>query len=189
MSMPAKLIHSLISFTALLACSPLALAGQWTLLAPQSSLTFTGEVEDAPFTGEFEQFSADVQFDPDAPATGSIEAVVDVKSVNSRNRDRDQYMVAKDFFYAREFPEARFRSSAIRPAEQGGYVAQGELTLRGETRAVQMRFTFTAGAPARLRGTVDLKRLEFGVGQGEWRSTRELADEVRVTVDLALAPG
>jgi polyisoprenoid-binding protein YceI len=187
MSMPAKLIHSLISCAALIACSPAALAGQWALLAPQSSLEFTGEVEDAPFTGEFERFSADVQFDPDAPAAGSIEAVVDVKSVNSRNRDRDQYMVAKDFFYARKFPEARFRTTAIRPGEQGDYVAEAELTLRGETRPVQMRFTFTPGEPARLRGTVDLKRLDFGVGQGEWRSTREIADEVRVTVDLALA--
>ena len=38
----------------------------------------------------------------------------------------------------------------------------------------------------RMIGTSNLRRLEFGVGQGDWRSTEWLDDAVRVEFDLAL---
>jgi polyisoprenoid-binding protein YceI len=153
-----------------------------------SSLSFTGTIEDAPFTGVFEAFTATVRFDPADPAAGSIDAKVEVKSVDSRNRERDEYMLAKDFFYARKHPVATFSTTAIRAAAAGAFVADAELTLRGVTRPVQMRFTFSDGAPARLEGAVELERLAFGVGQGEWRDTRQIGNEVSVAITLVLAP-
>jgi polyisoprenoid-binding protein YceI len=179
-------IAPLAAALCLLVASPACQAGPWQVL-DESGLSFTGEIEDAPFTGEFEVFSAQVDFDPAMPSAGSLQATVDVRSVDSRNRDRDQYMLSRDFFFARRFPEATFRTTAIR-AGDAGFVADGELTLRGETRPVVMRFTFEDGSPARLRGVVELRRLAFGVGQGEWRDTSQIADEVRVSVDLALTP-
>ena len=54
-------------------------------------------------------------------------------------------------------------------------------------------FTFAtlteAGQPvAYLKGTATVKRLLFGVGQGEWKSTEWIEDDVQVAFDLRLQP-
>ncbi len=164
-----------------------AAGADWRTLEA-STLAFTGRQQGAPFTGVFETFTAQVRFDPAAPAEGSIEATVDVASVDTSNRERDQYILAKDFFYARKYPQSVFRTLAIRADGDDAFVADAELTLRGETQPVTMRFSFSDGDPARLSGEVVLQRLDFGVGQGEWRDTREIGNEVVVSVELRLAP-
>lgn len=170
-----------------------AAPGAYTLVQDDSELRFIARQQGAPFTGRFGAFSANVQFDPAQPQDGQIRAEVDVRSADSKNRDRDEYMQARDFFYSRKYPNATFETTAIGPApgDEPAYVAQAKLTLRGKTREVTMRFTFeqTAGEGAHLRGSVLLNRLEFGIGQGEWRDTSEIGDEVRVEIELALVAG
>jgi polyisoprenoid-binding protein YceI len=70
-----------------------------------------------------------------------------------------------------------------------GYTATGALTLRGVTKDVPLDFTFAAaGTGAKLVGMAKLKRLDFGAGQGDWKSTEWIKDEVKVSFTLALAP-
>ena len=70
-----------------------------------------------------------------------------------------------------------------------GYTAQGALTLRGVTKDVPIEFQFTAASgAAKLVGTATLKRLDFGVGQGDWKSTEWVADAVKVSFSLVLKP-
>jgi polyisoprenoid-binding protein YceI len=58
----------------------------------------------------------------------------------------------------------------------------GSLTLHGVTKDVPVSFQFVAmGAGAKLDGTATLKRLDFGVGQGDWKSTEWIADAVKVS--------
>jgi polyisoprenoid-binding protein YceI len=60
--------------------------------------------------------------------------------------------------------------------------------LRDVTREIRVPFEFaaTAGATARLKGSTRVRRLDFGVGQGDWQGTEWIADEVRVEFDLSL---
>ena len=70
-----------------------------------------------------------------------------------------------------------------------GYSAQGALTLRGVTKDVPIDFQFTPSAgAAKLVGTASLKRLDFGVGQGDWKSTEWVADAVKISFSLVLKP-
>lgn len=164
-------------------------AATWELDAGRSELTFVGTQQSAPFTGRFETFTTEIDFDPAAPGEGRIAARVDVRSARTDNGERDQYLQTRDFFYSRKYPEAVFETTAIRAAEAPGeYVAPARLTLRGETREVTLRMRFEAGTPGRLRGTVRLERLDFGVGQGEWRDTQAIGNEVTVKIDLTLDP-
>jgi hypothetical protein len=39
-----------------------------------------------------------------------------------------------------------------------------------------------------MKGTASLKRLPFGLGQGDWASTEWIGDDVDVRFDLKLAP-
>ncbi|MEM9385564.1 MAG: YceI family protein [Pseudomonadota bacterium] len=172
-------------FTSSAAC---AQPVSYELVAKGSELRFVGEQQGAAFTGRFKTFSAEVAFDPAAPEAGRIASEVDVRSADSRSRDRDEYLQSRDFFYSRKFPTATFETVAIEADDDGGYRARANLTLRGETREVTMRFNFdpSSGARAKLTGSVLLNRLDFGVGQGEWRDTSEVADEVRVEIELVL---
>lgn len=69
------------------------------------------------------------------------------------------------------------------------YLARGTLTLRGVTRPVPVRFRFQRSPEggARLDGSTRLRRLDFGVGQGEWTSTEWVGDEVEVQFELRLS--
>jgi polyisoprenoid-binding protein YceI len=61
--------------------------------------------------------------------------------------------------------------------------------LRGVTKDVPIDFQFTPGAAgAKLEGSAKLKRLDFGAGQGDWKSTEEVADTVKVSFSLVLKP-
>lgn len=168
-------------------CAAWAQPVTYELDAKGSELRFIGLQQGAPFTGRFKTFSAEVVFDREAPQVGRIEAEVDVRSADSRNRDRDEYLQARDFFYSRKHPKATFETVAIEAAAEG-YLARANLTLRGETREVIMRFTLDQqdAQQAKLSGSVLLNRLDFGVGQGEWRDTSEIGNEVKVEIELAL---
>ena len=51
----------------------------------------------------------------------------------------------------------------------------------------QQKHTITfddKGGTASLKGTANIKRLDFGVGQGEWKETTWIANEVKVVVDI-----
>jgi polyisoprenoid-binding protein YceI len=68
-----------------------------------------------------------------------------------------------------------------------GYYAVGSLTLHGVTKNVPINFQFVPGAgQPTLEGTANVKRLDFGVGQGDWKSTEWVSDVVKVTFSLAL---
>lgn len=170
---------------------PVRADGAWQMESDESALRFIGRQQSAPFTGRFERFTADIVFDPGNPAAGSISAVVDVRSAKTGNRDRDEYLQTRDFFYSRRHPQANFSAASIRrqTGDAGyGFVADGELTLRGETKPVTLYFDFETGEDeARMRGEVMLNRLDFGVGQGEWQDTGEIAAEVKVELDLVLS--
>ena len=71
----------------------------------------------------------------------------------------------------------------------GRFEALGRLTIRDTSREVRLPFRFQAaadGKPAILAGGTTIRRLDYGVGQGEWQDTQWLGDEVRIRFTLQL---
>jgi polyisoprenoid-binding protein YceI len=154
----------------------------------QSRLEFVGVQAGADFKGSFHKFSAAVDFSPDALANAHIDVQIDLNSVDSMDKDRDTTIRGPDMFDVAHSPMAHYvtRSFAKTAA---GYSAVGALTLRGVTKDVPIDFKFTQGpAGAKLEGTAKLKRLDFGAGRGDWKSTEWVADEVRISFSLLLKP-
>ena len=155
----------------------------WGLLAE-----FVGVQAGADFKGSFRQFSAAVDFSPDALANSRIDVQVDLKSVDSMDKDRDTTIRGPDIFDVAHSPTAHYVTRSFSKTA-AGYSAVGALTLRGVTKDVPIEFKFTPGAAgAKLEGTARLKRLDFGAGQGDWKSTEWVADEVKISFSLALKP-
>jgi polyisoprenoid-binding protein YceI len=182
---------SLLAIAVLTLATTLAFAAtQWVLQPKQSELGFTAKQAGAAFQGKFEKYTADIRFDPKDLATSRFEVKVDLASVDTGDAERDDLLKGEDLFAVKQWPAATYVAEGFQ--HQGGtkFAARGKLTLRGVTRDVPIQFTFEANSTgAWLKGSATIKRLDFGVGQGEWKDTSAegIANEVQVQYELRLA--
>ena len=154
----------------------------------QSRLEFTGVQAGAEFKGVFHKFNAAVEFTPEDPAASRIDVQIDIASADTMDKDRDQTIRGPDILDASRFPSAHYVTRSITKTA-AGFSAMGALTLRGVTKDVPIDFQFSPGpAAAKLAGGAKLKRLDFGAGQGDWKTTEWIGDVVKVSFSLVLKP-
>jgi polyisoprenoid-binding protein YceI len=157
----------------------------WSADPSRGSLTFRATQAGAEFEGRFTRFVARLEFLPGERPAGRFDVAIATASVSTADAERDDLLRSADFFDAARVPEARYLATTFVRVGADAYEARGRLTLRGVTREVPLRFTWTGTAAApRLAGAAMLRRLEFGVGQGEWRDTAWVGDDVRIAFEL-----
>jgi len=179
---------AVLAGVALMPVARAAGAGSYESEPAASHLDFVGVQAGAEFKGTFHKFSSTVDFAPDALGAAHIDVQIDLGSLDTKDHDRDQTMRGSDIFDVAHFPTAHYATHAITKSATG-YTATGALTLHGVTKEVPIAFQFTTTAPtAKLEGTASLKRLDFGVGQGDWKNTEWIGDAVKVSFSLALKP-
>lgn len=173
--------------SALLAVAAAAPAGaaQWAVEPGTSLLSFTGSQSGMSFDGRFTRWRAEIDFDPARPSAGHVLAVIDMKSAVTGDDSRDQSLPQKDWFDQRSFPEARFEAREFRPLGGNAFEAPGELTIRGVSKPVALRFTLDIDGPlAHAKGRLVIMRNDFGVGQGPWSSDQLVGLAVGVAFDV-----
>lgn len=167
-------------------------AAPW-VIEPTSTLKFTGSQAGDAFTGEFTKFTPVVELDPAKPETGKITVTVDMASaIVKDDKDKTESMPQEEWFAIKQFPTATFTSKRITSlsSKQGGYVAEGDLSIRGVTKAVVLPFTLSEkDGKTHAEGSVQLDRKDFGVGQGQWKDDKWIAYPVNVTFHLIATPG
>jgi polyisoprenoid-binding protein YceI len=153
-----------------------------------SRLQFIGVQAGAEFKGTFHKFKAAITFAPDALASAHFDVQIDLNSLDTQDGDRDKTIRGPDIFDTAHFPTAHYVTRSFTKTATG-YAASGSLTLHGVTKDVPIDFQFVpaAGQP-KLEGTAKLNRLDFGVGQGDWKSTEWVKDGVKVAFSLLLKP-
>lgn len=162
-------------------------ATNWAMEPKQSTLKFTGTQAGAQFQGSFARFTADIKFDSADLASSRFDVSIDLASVTTQDNDRDDTIKSPDFFAVNQWPHAHYVTQKITAKDAKTFVGTGKLTLRNITRDVPITFTFeNQGDQALLKGSAALKRLDFGVGQGEWKDTSSVANEVTVQFALTL---
>ena len=170
---------------AALAFSVAAFAAPWTVVPETSSVGFVGTQQGTKFNGRFQKFTATINLDAADPTKGTIAGTVQLDSVNTRDSDRDASLLDKDWFNAKQYPEAKFESTKIEKTADG-YVANGNLTLKGTTKPAAMKFTLDgSGATAKFAGNLTINRFDFNVGEG-WNDTSWVAQDVAVDIKLDL---
>lgn len=155
---------------------------------PESTLGFSASFQGESFDGKFARFTPQIRFDPAKLASSRFDVRIQLASANTRNDERDQMLRSSEFFDIAAQPEARFIATRFRALGGNRYAADGTLTLHGISKPVALNFTWTAGAKAVLSGEASLKRLDFGVGTGDWADTELLPNEVKVRTRLVLVP-
>lgn len=166
-----------------------ASAREWKVDPAHSTLAFTGTYQDEKFEGRFERFDAKVGYDPADPAHAKFDVTVDIASVDTANTERDQALPGKDFFDIARFPRAHFVTTRFRQVANGAVLADGTLSLRGVAKPVTLSVKFArVGSGATLDVDTTLKRLDFGVGGGDWADTSMIGNDVAVHGHLVLLP-
>jgi len=167
-------------------------APAWTVDPANSRIIFTGRQMGAPSRGEFKRFTASVRFDASNLAESAMEVTIDLASADTGNRDIDEELKRPKWFDVQRFPNGRFVTTSFRNKGGNSYEALAQLTIRDVTREIVLPFVLAisqdAADPgqevARASGELAISRVQYGIGQAEWRDTAIVADEVRVRVEI-----
>jgi polyisoprenoid-binding protein YceI len=88
--------------------------------------------------GHFADVSATGDIDPDHPESSSVEVVIRTDSIRTNNEARDNDLRSSNFLEAEQFPIMTFKSTSVVPAGQDAYTVTGDLTIKGNTRPVDL---------------------------------------------------
>jgi len=181
---------ALTAVVSLLSATAVAAAPSYALDPAKSKLEFAFTQAGAQNQGHFGRFRVALDFSADDLASSKLDVQIDTASVDSGDKDRDDTLKSADLFSVAKFPQAHFSATQI-VRTTAGFEAQGKLTIRDVTRDTRVPFTFRTtseqGATVGyMSGKVTIKRLDFGVGQGDWRATDQVGNDVVVSFALRL---
>ena len=122
-------------------------------------------------TGSFNVFSGNLEtLQHDDFNDARFNFVIDVYSIDTNNRDRDEHLKSPDFFSADLYPQIEFRSTAFRHIEGDNYKLTGSLTIKEITKTVVLDVLFGGQAKDgfginragfEINGTIN--RNDFGI--------------------------
>lgn len=144
--------------------------GTWTVDPNHSSVNF--KVRHIGLTnvrGRFNKFSANLNVGTSLEGS-SVEAVIEMSSVDTNQADRDAHLRSTDFFSIEQHPQMLFSSHAITP-DGDGYVVDGDLTINGITKPVSLAAEFEGvqlhpgdgSTHAGFSASTEITRDNFGV--------------------------
>lgn len=145
--------------------------------------TLTYQIKNMGFTtsGSFSGLTADIKFDKAHLATSTIEAAVEIKTVNSDDDARDEHLRKEDFFDVAHYPKLLMKSVSFQQKSGNNYLGKFELTIKGKTKIIDFPFTFVqTGTVGTFKGSFKINRLDFGVGD----SSLVLANEATISVTI-----
>jgi len=88
--------------------------------------------------GRFESFSGRIEVDREDPEKSSVTAQIDVRSVDTQIKKRDDHLRSGEFFNVEKFPRITFKSRTVkRTGPQSGDIL-GDLTMHGVTKPITL---------------------------------------------------
>ena len=157
------------------------------LLPAQSEIGFVSKQMGVPVDGKFRKFDAQVAFDPKQPAAAKIGFTIDIGSATLGSAETEAELVKPDWFNTKLFPQATFQSGAVKASGPGKFEVAGKLTIKGSSHDVVVPVALAqAGSNTTASGSFTIKRLDFKIGDGDWKDTSMVANDVQVKFKLTL---
>ncbi|UTT39205.1 YceI family protein [Glutamicibacter mishrai] len=168
-------------------------AGTWNLDASHSEVGFS--VRHAGISkvrGSFTEFDATLNIG-ETLETSSVEATVQINSVNTKDENRDGHLKSADFFDAEQFPTMTFKSTGVKGSADE-FILVGDLTIRGVSKEVEFEVEVGGQAVDAFGATragffasTTISRKEFGI---TWNAALEaggvlVSDKVKIELDAS----
>jgi len=127
-------------------------AGTWTIDPVHSEVGFSvRHMMVSKVRGRFTNFTGEIVTAED-PFKSSATAEIDLKSITTGQDQRDEHLRSADFFEVEKYPTMTYRSTSAR-FEDGNYILDGELTLKGVTKSVPLVLELNGFGPDPYGGT------------------------------------
>ncbi len=147
--------------------------------ASKSSVTAMFKQIGVPIETKFTKFSAQIDYDATKPQNAKAIVDIDIASFDLGDPDYNQEVQKKEWFNGAQFPKANFTAGKIIPSGAGKLEVSGKLTIKGKTADVTFLLNVKKeGAAHVFEGSLPIKRLSFSIGDGTWKDTSVVADEV-----------
>lgn len=155
------------------------------LVPAQSDIAFTFRQMGVPVDGHFKKFDAQLAFDPKNAAAGKVTLSIELGSATLGDAATDAELVKPEWFNVKKIPTATFQSTSIKALGGGKFEAAGKLTIKGQAKDVVVPVALAqAGGTTTATGAFAIKRLDFNIGEGEWKDTSMVANDVQVKFKL-----
>jgi polyisoprenoid-binding protein YceI len=144
--------------------------------------------------GQFTGVTGSLTYNENDPARSSVEATIDVASINTHDPQRDTHLKSADFFDAEKYPTFLFKSSRVTRRADGSLTVAGSLAMHGATKEVE--FAVEGPTPPTkdpwgntrigVVATTKINRKDFGL---TWNAALEtggvmVGEEVSITLEL-----
>jgi polyisoprenoid-binding protein YceI len=161
-----------------------------TVQTDKSALTFVFHEMGVAVDGRFTKFFAQVSFDPAKPAAAKATIDLELVSIDAGSDEANDEVAGKAWFDAKQFPQARFVSTAVKALGGNRYELSGKISIKGRTQEISAPFTFT---PKDNGGSFDgafvLKRADFAIGEGIWADVGTVANEIQIKFHFLASAG
>lgn len=183
-----------ILMAGILALAAPALATEYEIDTAHSAIGFKiKHLTISSVKGSFDEFAGTFTFDPAAPGSAGVEAVIQAASISTGNAKRDDHLRDPDFFAVEQFPTITFKSTGLTMTSASEGVLKGDLTMHGVTKPVTLALVFNGAVKdpwgndkVGFSATGKLDRTEFGLTYGEVMEGGGLmiGNDVEFTLDI-----
>ena len=138
--------------------------------------------------GRFNAFSGKITMDEADISKSTVEFEVKTASIDTANNKRDQHLRSPDFFSAKQFPVATFKSTTVsmKEGETDALEVTGDLELLGVKKSITIDVAITGRGEddgesmIGFESVFTIKRSEFGMTYG----IGNVSDDVRLIVTI-----
>ncbi|MBX9877089.1 MAG: YceI family protein [Candidatus Obscuribacterales bacterium] len=173
----------------------IATANGWTIDPAHSSARFSiKHMMISNVNGSFGKVSGNVQYDGKNLPKATVEAVIDVNSIDTNEPKRDEHLKSKDFFEVDKYPTITFKSRKITQTKDG-FKILGTLTMHGVSKEVTLDAEAMGpivNAHGKTRtgtsATAKLNRKDFGISYNAALDNggAMVGDDVKITLDVEM---
>jgi polyisoprenoid-binding protein YceI len=170
-----------VLLAALLAVAAAASAAVLKTDPAKSSVSAVFKQMNVPIESKFKKHNIVIDYNAAAPDTSKATVEIETASLDLGEAEMNAEVAKKDWFNSAQYPKATFVSTAIKSAGPGKLNVSGKLTIKGKAADVTFPITVKSdGGKQVFDGALPIKRLAFNVGEGEWKDTGMVADEVTI---------
>lgn len=145
--------------------------------------------------GMFSKVSGCIYYDADDVSRSTVEAVIDVNSLSTGVKKRDEHVLSSEMLDAAAYPTITFKSTSVLAEAKGRARVQGDLTIHGVTKPVMLEVRHFGPVKSPFGGEITVgfsastkvNREDFGVmwGSDPLDEGGLMADkDVEITIDI-----
>jgi len=177
----ARRFSSLFVALIVVVISGVAVAETYTLTGENTKIEFTGTKKGGSHTGGFKALTGTATVKETDPTSLTVNVSIDVNSMYTDADRLTNHLKSADFFEARKFPKADFKSSAVTKTATG-YELTGDLTMHGKTAKVTLPAEITVTATGvKLTSSGSIDRTQWGIVYGKGMVDDKVSLKINLT--------